>query len=175
VTADAEVPVVAESYDEVVFTNPTENFYRQLQRLATAPSITTYSQQDFFTTFSDGDDFQALLEAQKFLQNELATVKERARMVEVELQQADQEHRAAQERSKAAASTATATAGVVVGATKSAAASTKNTGGPAAVASSTTPRTTTTTTAAAARKSKAVAAAAAAARGAPASKKSKTT
>lgn len=157
VTADAEVPVVAESYDEVVFTDPTENFYRQLQRLATAPSI-TYSQQDHFTTFSDGDDFQALLEAQKFLQIELATVKERARIVEVELQQADQEQRSAQERSK------TTTAATAVPAVTTVLASTKNIG--AAV--------TTNATAAAARKSKANTAAAAAAKGAPASKKTKT-
>jgi hypothetical protein len=161
VTADVEVPVVAESYDEVVFTDPTEQFYRQLQRLTTAPSV-TYSQQDHFTTFSDGDDFQALLEAQKFLQYELTTVKERARMVELELQQADQEQRAAQEHSKATSGTTTkATAGV--GAT--AVVSAKNTTAAAA---------TSTATAAAARKSKANAAAAAAARGAPGNKKART-
>lgn len=101
--------MVAESYDEVVFTDPTELFFSQLQRLKSSPSLNSYSQQAHFLTYSDTEDFKSLLEAKKFLEQELATVKEKLRTVDSELQQADEGLRGAQERAKAAATAAAAT------------------------------------------------------------------
>ena len=76
VPTDTETPVVSESYDEVVFTDPTEAFFSQLLKVGQLPPL-QYSQQEHFQTFSDGPDSLALLEAQKFLQKELATAKDR--------------------------------------------------------------------------------------------------
>ena len=81
-------PVVAESYDEVVFTDPTESFFGLLERIAYTPSV-EYSQREHFTVYSDQDICTALLEAQKFLHQELATVKNRFRTIDVEIQQVD--------------------------------------------------------------------------------------
>jgi hypothetical protein len=88
---------VAEAYDEVVFTDPTESFFAQLQRLSTAPSI-DYSQQAHFTTFSDTEDVHALLEAQKFLQTELVTAKERLGLLDKEMVNVEEALRLVQER-----------------------------------------------------------------------------
>jgi hypothetical protein len=57
-----------------------------------------YTQEDHFEQFVDTDDFQALLEAQKFLKQELVTVKERLLTVDVELQQVGEGLREVQER-----------------------------------------------------------------------------
>ena len=100
---ETNVPVVAESYDEVVFTEPTEKFFRQLQRLSSAPPI-EYSQQNHFQQFSDTEDVHALLEAQKFLQSELTHVKERLRLAEADLAQVDEDLRHAQETRKTSVS-----------------------------------------------------------------------
>lgn len=90
--ADSTDAVVSESYDEVVFTDPTEAFFNQLQRMPSLPPV-TYSQQQHFGTFSDTDHVLALLEAQKFLKSELANVKERLRIVDSELLQVDNDLR----------------------------------------------------------------------------------
>jgi hypothetical protein len=84
------VPVVAETYDEVVFTNPTEVFFQTLERVAKVGTI-EYTQQDHFTEFSDTDTVQALLEAQKWLQSELTTVKERVRVANEDLHKVESE------------------------------------------------------------------------------------
>lgn len=102
---DTETPVVAESYDEVVFTDPTETFFEQLQKVGRLPAL-QYSQQAHFPSYADTDDAQALLEAQKFLQTELAAVQERLRTVDSELQATDEHIRQAQERHKAASAAA---------------------------------------------------------------------
>jgi hypothetical protein len=57
-----------------------------------------YSQQDHFEQFVDTDDFQTLLEAQKFLKQEMVTVKERLLTVDVELTQVGEGLREVQER-----------------------------------------------------------------------------
>jgi len=99
---DSETPVVAETYEEVVFTDPSESFFKQLQAVREAPTVESeYSQHAHFGKFSDTDDVQALLEAQKFLRQQLLTAKERLSnvsedMVKVEqdmliLQQAEQQ------------------------------------------------------------------------------------
>lgn len=88
---------MAETYDEVVFTDPTETFYGQLMQLSSAPTV-EYSQEAQFGKFSDTEDFHALLEAQKFLEQELASVKERLLNVDGELVQVDEGLREVQER-----------------------------------------------------------------------------
>jgi hypothetical protein len=97
VPVNSDTPVVAETYDEVVFTDPTESFYTQLQRLASLPSI-EYSQQAHFKQFSDTEDAQALLEAQKFLQAELVTVKERLGMLDNDMVTVEESMRAVHEK-----------------------------------------------------------------------------
>jgi hypothetical protein len=82
-------PVVAEKYDEVVFTDPDEAFYRQLSRISVVPKVEASHQEHLTKTFSDQDDFLALIEAQKFLKDELSNVKERFRVVSDELQSVD--------------------------------------------------------------------------------------
>jgi phosphate starvation-inducible protein PhoH len=83
--------VVAETYDEVVFTDPSESFYNQLLRISVIPKVESSQQEHLQKVFNDNDDFLALLEAQKLLQDEISKAKERFRVVSEELQAADQE------------------------------------------------------------------------------------
>jgi hypothetical protein len=70
-------PVVAETYDEIVFTNPTESFYQRLQSIGTTPSChELYSQHAHFPTYSDTEVCQAMLQAQKLVQEHLAQTKQ---------------------------------------------------------------------------------------------------
>ena len=79
---NTDKPVVAESYDEVVFTDPTEAFFRTLQAVREVPTVKElYSQHEHFGVFSDADDVHALLEAQKFLREQLRTARERLKAV----------------------------------------------------------------------------------------------
>jgi hypothetical protein len=89
---DTETPVVAETYDEVVFTDPTESFFRQLRALHDVPTIEVeYSQHEHFGQFSDNNDVQALLEAQKLLKQQLAVAKERLNNVIDDMEKVDLE------------------------------------------------------------------------------------
>jgi hypothetical protein len=99
VPTDTQTPVVAETYDEVVFTNPSETFFQELQSLAQAPTI-KYSQEAHFLQYSDSDDNKVLLEARKFLQNELLLAKERLLQVDGDLARADEALREEQEQRK---------------------------------------------------------------------------
>ena len=92
-------PVIAEKYDEVVFTDPKETFYRQLMQISVVPK-TVSSQQEFFNgkSYQDEGDFLALIGAEKFLKEQLANVKKRFRVVSDELQVIDQELIVAQQR-----------------------------------------------------------------------------
>jgi hypothetical protein len=87
---DTSEPVVAETYDEVVFTDPNETFFRQLTQVAVAPKIEFPHLQHVRQIFSDQEDFLALLEAKKFLEGELARVKERFQVVSEDLLTVDQ-------------------------------------------------------------------------------------
>ena len=84
-------PVVAEVYDEVVFTDPKESFFQSLLKVADLPKIPFPDDavQACVQRYSDEDDFQALLEAQKFLQKELQQVKARMKMTNEEMEQVD--------------------------------------------------------------------------------------
>ena len=105
----ADDPVVAESYDEVVFTNPTGTFFEQLKRVPNSPSV-EYSRQAHFLQYSDADHFLALLEAKRFLQNELGSTKERLLLAESELEKMDEALRHAQEKAKSSSSATAAAA-----------------------------------------------------------------
>ena len=78
---DTKTPVVAENYDEVVFTDPSESFFARMRRLRNTQSV-AYSQQDHFPLHSDTDDMATLLQAQEFLQKELTRAKERLTAVD---------------------------------------------------------------------------------------------
>ena len=93
---------MAETYDEVVFTNPTETFFEQLRQVPLAPSV-EYSHAEHLGQFSDAADFLALVEAQKFIAQELDALKERMDVVNGEMEETDIELRDAQEKAKAAA------------------------------------------------------------------------
>ena len=96
--SDDAPPVVAENYDEVVFTDPNETFFQQLMRISVVPKI-EYSQQDYLQkVFSDNEDFLVLMEAQKVLQEELAKAKAQFRVVSEELQSVDQAVATAQQQ-----------------------------------------------------------------------------
>lgn len=92
-------PVLSETYDEVVFTDPAESFYRQLMRLSIVPKVEMANQQHM-TQFSDQEDFSALIEAQRFLQIELSKVKEHFQRVTDELQQVEADLHVAQQETK---------------------------------------------------------------------------
>lgn len=63
-----------------------------MQAISESPTIESeYSQSNYFTKFSDTDDALALLEAQKFLQDQLTLIKERYRRVNEEMEAIDQE------------------------------------------------------------------------------------
>jgi YEATS domain-containing protein 4 len=86
-------PVKSEKYDEVVFTDPTEIFHKQLMQSGNLPKIKSQEAavQELFKPYSDENDFKILLEAQKFIEAELQAVKDRilkADSAKVELDEA---------------------------------------------------------------------------------------
>jgi hypothetical protein len=111
--AEDAAPVVAETYDEVVFTDPNESFYRQMMTVAVAPKVESTQQEYLQKVFSDKDDLLALIEAQKFLQEELTKTKQKFKVVSDEMtsvhqalmiaQHQQQQREAASKKSKAAA------------------------------------------------------------------------
>lgn len=87
--ADPSIPVVAEKYDEVVFTDPRDTFFECMQNLqhTEAPE---YSQQAHFQQFADADDFNALIGAHRLIQEELQRAKERLEIVDSEMAEIDE-------------------------------------------------------------------------------------
>merc|ERR1712232_1093027 len=87
-------PVVYESYDEVVFTDPTESFFKKLMKHLTVsmPKVHSHELQveENFKTYSDEKDFMTLLTAQNFLDSELKTVKERILLAETSKKELDE-------------------------------------------------------------------------------------
>jgi hypothetical protein len=89
-TSDTSVPVVAETYDEAVFTDPNETFYRQLTQISVAPKIEFTHKEHVQQVFSDQDQFLQLIEGKKFLEGALRSVKERFQVVSGDLAVVDQ-------------------------------------------------------------------------------------
>jgi hypothetical protein len=104
-TEPSTTPVVAEFYDEVVFTNPSEKFFRQLQRLGSLPKV-EFTHREHVPEYTDVDDFNALIEAQKFVQNELMAAKESYAQVTSDLALVDADLQKAQADAKKSASKA---------------------------------------------------------------------
>ena len=72
-------PVLHEFYDEVVFTDPTESFYESVQRWQVLAKVKSNEESihEYLPTYSDDDDFKSLLEAERFLEQQLIEVKDR--------------------------------------------------------------------------------------------------
>ena len=89
-------------YDEIVFTDPTETFYKQLLQVSSLPTILLKEDrvQEGLATHSDEQTFQALLEAKKFLEKEITGVRERFEQVEGEMVQVDHALRIGQEKAR---------------------------------------------------------------------------
>ena len=101
-----EKPVLAEMYDEVVFTDPTESFFKSLTQITAVPvesegvdDKSSKQEEDDRTSpwkkhlnvvYSDQEDFLALIGAQKFLQDELSKVKQRFQLVNDDITTVDQ-------------------------------------------------------------------------------------
>merc|ERR1712194_500689 len=79
-------PVIHEKYEEVVFTDPTEFYFNELNRWPVVSKIKSNEDtvQENFLSYTDEDDFQALIAAQKFLDEELEKVKDRIMQTDVE-------------------------------------------------------------------------------------------
>jgi len=87
----SDKPVVHETYDEVVFTDPRESFHRQLMRMSVLPRVQSREPdvQQAVPRYSDEDDWKALAEAQKFLDSELKAVRGRLVQADAELEEID--------------------------------------------------------------------------------------
>lgn len=139
---DTETPVLAETYDEVVFTDPSEAFFRSLTQVPVMPKLEP-GKEDYEEgedggdkaeeksaskakkksgdegddkdhhlniVYSDQQDFMTLIAAQKFLQEELANVKERFQIVNDEIGVVDQKMMALQHQKQREAASNTASA-----------------------------------------------------------------
>lgn len=99
--ADNAEPVISEVYDEVVFTDPTESFYHQLIHISHAPKVESTQQQHFQNkVYNDQEDVLLLVEASKFLKEELTKAKQRYKIVSDELEGVDQALEEAQQQQK---------------------------------------------------------------------------
>lgn len=94
---------MAEKYDEVVFTDPNETFFKQLTTVRTAPKLESSQQDHFKAVYNDEQDFLVLMEAQKFLKGELEQVKRKFQVVSGELETVDQALAIAQQKQREAA------------------------------------------------------------------------
>jgi len=86
-------PVLHEFYDEIVFTNPTESFYEQLQRWPNLSKIISNQKSimEYLPQYSDEEDFKKLLEAQRFLEEQLINVKDRIQKADAESEKLDEQ------------------------------------------------------------------------------------
>jgi hypothetical protein len=98
------ITVVSEKYDEVVFTNPKATFHQCLLNghlknnkklpypLSNEPLVTEH-----FRTYGDEAEVKVMLEAKRFLEEELRNVKDRLLRVDAELEEVKHELSAAKE------------------------------------------------------------------------------
>lgn len=105
-SSSSKEPIIHEYYDEVVFTNPSESFHRQLMRASVLPRIVSAEPlvQANFPMYSDEDDMKRLLEATKYLEDAVADVKRRIGLADEARDEIDME----MARLKAAASSSSA-------------------------------------------------------------------
>ncbi|CAB9500274.1 AF-9 homolog [Seminavis robusta] len=102
-TSNPNVPVVSESYDEVVFTDPTEQYYRDLLEVGKLKPVTLKEErvQAAVAEYNDEQTFLQLLEAKQFLTQELQQVKSRFQRVDTETKDIDSSIRKLQEKVRA--------------------------------------------------------------------------
>eukprot|EP00934_Nitzschia_sp_Nitz4_P005114 Nitzschia sp. Nitz4//scaffold21_size171442//78450//79621//NITZ4_002164-RA/size171442-augustus-gene-0.183-mRNA-1//1//CDS//3329542420//5104//frame0 len=79
-------PVVAEVYDEVVFTDPSEHFFRQLINVSNAPRIESSQHKYLTQRYDDQADSALLVAAAQFLKEELVKAKQRFLLVNQEFE-----------------------------------------------------------------------------------------
>ena len=77
-------PVISERYDEVVFTDPHESFFRLLAAGQQAP-LPGHPYQQLFYRFSDASNLQQLAAARDYVHTELEEVKERILRAEAQI------------------------------------------------------------------------------------------
>lgn len=65
---------MSEFYDEVVFTDPYEEFYNTLMQGQKLLPQKKHEHQEHFSTFSDGDTLQRLAAAREWVHNQLRGV-----------------------------------------------------------------------------------------------------
>ncbi|KAL7544612.1 hypothetical protein ACHAWF_007989 [Thalassiosira exigua] len=113
------VPVVAEKYDEVVFTNPKAEFHRSLvgarKKKLPYPLSNEPSVADHFRTYGDEEDVRTMLAAKQFLEGELRGAKDRLARVDKELEAVRGELAKAAREAEEIAAAGGATAGAAKG------------------------------------------------------------
>ncbi|CAM9197564.1 unnamed protein product [Choristocarpus tenellus] len=85
VTLTVKKPVVAESYDEVVFTDPHDDFYDLLMKGQTAMPVKKQVHQEHLTRFSEGDALQRLASAREWVHTKLGETKDKIRKADMEV------------------------------------------------------------------------------------------
>ena len=105
--------VVAEKYDEVVFTNPKYEFHKALadghkKKKLSYPLSKEQSVMDHFRTYGDEEEVKTMLSAKQFLEGELKNVKDRLLRVDAELEEVKHSLAASKELSAGAAGTTSA-------------------------------------------------------------------
>jgi YEATS domain-containing protein 4 len=88
---NTSVPVVSEKYDEVVFTNPKQEFHNLLLSASSTGNPYPLSNQpsiiEYFRTYGDEEEVQKMLAAKKFLEGEVKNVRDRLRKADLELEE----------------------------------------------------------------------------------------
>ncbi|CAM9475285.1 unnamed protein product [Ascophyllum nodosum] len=86
-TTQPKKAVVSEFYDEVVFTDPYEEFYDTLMQGQKLMPQRKHEHQEHFSTFSDGDTLQRLASAREWVHNQLRETKDKIRKADMEIAQ----------------------------------------------------------------------------------------
>ncbi|CAN0143866.1 unnamed protein product [Pylaiella littoralis] len=86
-TTQPKKAVVAEFYDEVVFTDPYEEFYNTLMQGQKLLPQRKHEHQEHFSTFSDGDTLQRLAAAREWVHNQLRETKDKIRKADMDMAQ----------------------------------------------------------------------------------------
>ncbi|KAF1333972.1 Yeats family protein, partial [Globisporangium splendens] len=84
--ASTKKPVISEFYDELVFNEPTEFFYKKLMA-GPDREAPPHTQQDFFPTYSDVAVLKTLSQAQDFVKQEIQETKDLLLHTDIELKE----------------------------------------------------------------------------------------
>ena len=108
--------MVAEKYDEVVFTNPKYEFHKALadghkKKKLPYPLSKEQSVINHFRTYGDEEDVKTMLSAKQFLEGELKNVKDRLLRVDAELEEVKHSLAASKESNNVGATGTTSVGG----------------------------------------------------------------